>query len=80
MASGRPLRRFTGHLQDVRWLAFSDTHPLLVSASEDQTVRVWSFADLNTDAGMLMGLVVGERDGKVVILAVDPDRRQRRRG
>jgi WD40 repeat protein len=73
LATGQPLRQFTGHLQDVRWLEFSDTHPLLVSASDDQTVNVWSFADLGAGVGMIQGLVVSERDGKVVALSVAPN-------
>jgi WD40 repeat protein len=72
LATGRPLRQFTGHLQDVRWLEFSDARPLLVSASDDQTVCVWSFADLGAGVGMIQGLVVGEHDSKVVALAVEP--------
>jgi WD40 repeat protein len=72
LATGKPLRQFTGHLQDVRWLEFSDTHPLLVSAADDQTVSVWSFADLGAGVAMIQGLVVGERDSKVVVLSAEP--------
>ena len=43
-----------------------------MSVAEDQTVRVWSFADLNVNAGMLEGMAIGQRDGKVVVLALDP--------
>jgi WD40 repeat protein len=77
-ATGKKLRQFTGHLQSVRKLAFSDTLPLLVSVGEDQTVRVWSFADLNDGGGRLEGVVVEDQNGedkkrRVVVQSVAPD-------
>ena len=80
VASGRPLRQFTGHLQDVRWLAFSDTHPLLVSASEDQTVRVWSFADLNAGVGMIEGWSSASATARSWCVPSRRTARRRRRG
>src|SRR5262249_10928928 len=62
---GKPFRLLVSHLQDVRELAFSLTRPLLASVAEDQTVCVWSLADLDTAIGAVEGLSVvdAEKDG-----------------
>ncbi len=41
IASGRPLKKFTGHGRDVNDLTFSPDGRRLVSVSEDQTGLVW---------------------------------------
>ena len=46
-ASDRRLRRFSGHVNVVRALAFRKDGRLLASAAEDQTVAVWSLTDLD---------------------------------
>jgi WD40 repeat protein len=70
-ATGKPYRQLTGHLQEVRDLAFSATRPLLASVADDQTVCVWSLADLDSAVGQVSGLSVDEEKGKVVVRAVE---------
>jgi hypothetical protein len=74
-ADGKPYRLLTGHFQDVVGLAFSKSRPLLASVGDDQTVCVWSLADIDMAVGEVPGLGVGNRQGKngneVVVLRVD---------
>jgi WD40 repeat protein len=73
--TGEPVRQFTGHNNLVRSLAFAADGQLLASAGEDQTVCVWSLADLNEHLGqkaLLRGVAVQERDGALVVGYVDP--------
>jgi WD40 repeat protein len=76
--SGKEIRQYTGHSERIGSLAFSADGRLLVSASEDQTVCVWSLTDL---AGALLGKrgripgldIAGTPDGKnVVVHALRP--------
>src|SRR5205807_4588380 len=71
-ADGRPYRLLVSHLQDVRGLAFSASRPLLASVADDQTVCVWSLADLDRAVGEVPGLGVGEAGEKVVIRGLEP--------
>ncbi len=72
-ADARPYRLLVGHLQDVRELAFSASRPLLASVGDDQTLCVWSLADLDRAVGEVPGLGVGDGDGKaVVVRRVEP--------
>jgi WD40 repeat protein len=64
--SGRQLRQYTGHLDPIRSLSFSADGRLLASAADDQTVCVWSLADLDEvqgRRGLLYGFVV-QQEGK----------------
>lgn len=59
--TGEQLRQFTGHTERINSLAFAADGRLLVSASEDQTVCVWSLAKLEKylgKLGMLPGIAV----------------------
>ena len=70
----RRLRRFSGHVNVVRGLAFSKDGRLLASAAEDQTAAVWSLTDLEkvvATGGAVPGLVVEQKEGKVVLAPMD---------
>jgi WD40 repeat protein len=71
-ADGKPYRLLVSHLQDVRALAFSASRPLLASVADDQTLCVWSLADLDRAVSQVPGLGVGDADGKVVVHRVEP--------
>lgn len=77
--SGEPLREFTGHTERLESLDFAPDGRLLVSASQDGTVCVWSLTDLDTiwkKHGGLPGVTVGsaEKGAKAVkILEVEED-------
>jgi WD40 repeat protein len=72
--TGKPYRLLTGHLQEVRDLAFSASRPLLASVADDQTVCVWSLADIDRTVGAVPGLVVEDDDkGKVVVRELGPE-------
>ncbi len=75
-ASGQPVRQFSGHVNPVSWLSFSADGRLLVSAAEDQTVRVWSLAGLDKSLGQLRGLSFRDpgRGGGPVVALVGSDR------
>jgi WD40 repeat protein len=70
-ADGKPYRRLIGHLQDVRDLAFSASRPLLASVGDDQTVCVWSLADIDNAVGEVPGLRVSNEDKKVIVRDVE---------
>ncbi len=46
LETGQELRRFTGHVEPIIDMAFSDDGRLLATTSLDRTVRVWWLADL----------------------------------
>lgn len=72
-ADGRPVRLLTGHLQDVRDLAFSAAKPLLASVADDQTVSIWSLADINNTYGQAPGFWAEDRAKQgIVVRRVDP--------
>src|SRR5262249_14591437 len=71
-SDGKPYRLLVGHLQDVRQLAFSASRPLLASVADDQTVCVWSLADLDRKVGQVTGLSVDNEEKKVVVRRVEP--------
>jgi WD40 repeat protein len=50
-ATGKQIRQLTSHSARIRSLAFSDDGKHLVSAADDETVCVWSLADLDRIAG-----------------------------
>jgi WD40 repeat protein len=55
-ASGEAVRRLAGHVERVHALAFAPGGRVLASVSEDQTVSVWSLADLDQILGRRGGL------------------------
>ena len=74
-ADGKPYRLLTGHRQSILGLAFSASRPLLASVGDDQTVCVWSLADVNNAVGEVPGLGVSDKVGKngneVVVRSVE---------
>src|SRR5207302_1404488 len=52
-ATGEQVRQFTGHTERIHSLAFAGDGRLLVSAADDQTVCVWSLAQLDKYLGKL---------------------------
>ena len=67
---GKPFRLLNGHAKEVLGLAFSATRPLLASVGDDRTICVWSLTDLDQTVGFVEGLLVRDREGKVVALSV----------
>ena len=51
--TGDAIRRFSGHSERIRSLAFSGDGRLLVSTAEDQTVCIWSMGKLEKYLGKL---------------------------
>ncbi|MGE3804383.1 MAG: hypothetical protein AB7K24_06900, partial [Gemmataceae bacterium] len=60
--TGTPVRRFTGHSEQIRSLAFSADGRFLASVAEDQSICVWPLVKLDKwvidKVGMLPGLAV----------------------
>jgi len=50
-ATGEQFRQYTGHVDRIHCLAFSDDGRFLASASEDQTICVWSLTNLDKILG-----------------------------
>jgi WD40 repeat protein len=75
VSTGQPVRRFDGHTERIRSLAFAADGKLLVSSAEDQTVCVWSLADLDKvygQHGLLPGLAVKDGpNGTVMVGRID---------
>lgn len=68
---GERVRVLTGHQGMIKYLSFSKDGQLLASASEDQTINLWRMTDLEglmDQQGMLRGLTLGKREGKLVVL------------
>jgi WD40 repeat protein len=68
--TGEELRRFTGHTERIRSLAFSDDGRLLASVAEDRTVCVWWLVDLTKTLGqygLLQGVRLVDRNGRLVV-------------
>jgi hypothetical protein len=72
-ATGKPFRQLSGHLQPIRGLAFSGARPLLASVADDQTVCVWTLADVRQTIGQLRGLTVSASDERVIVRRVNAD-------
>ncbi|HEY8506485.1 MAG TPA: hypothetical protein VIL46_18020, partial [Gemmataceae bacterium] len=76
LSTGRQVRRCTGHTARITSLAARADGRLLASTSEDQTVRLWSLADLDRAAvrlGQLDGVGVREEGDRLVVSRVEPD-------
>jgi WD40 repeat protein len=70
-ATGELFRQYTGHTGRILCLAFAADGRLLVSAAEDQTVCVWSLANLDTilgQHGLLAGVAVTTGPGGAVVI------------
>jgi WD40 repeat protein len=65
---GKPYRLLVSHLQDVRGLAFSANRNLLASVADDQTICVWSLADIDQAVGQVAGLGVQDAAGGQVVV------------
>jgi WD40 repeat protein len=74
--SGQIVRHYAGHDAVIRSLAFSADGRLLASASDDQTVCVWTLTDLAKTLGqhgLIPGLALRARGQAVVVARVDKD-------
>jgi WD40 repeat protein len=72
--AGYRVRRYTGHVNPIRSLAFDAAGRLLVSTGADQTTRVWSLTDLGKNLGkqgMLLGLAFDKEDAGLRILRLE---------
>jgi WD40 repeat protein len=45
LASGKEVKSFPGHTQNVYWVEFSPDDTLIATASQDKNVRIWGVAD-----------------------------------
>jgi len=75
-ATGKLCRRYTGHTAPITALAIAPDGRLLASAANDQTVSVWSLADLPDIVGRhggLSGVSVVQRDKELVVAKIDDD-------
>src|SRR5262249_41647353 len=69
------VRQLKGHAQPVRSLAVTRAGRLLASAADDQTVSLWSLADLADiigEHGALFDIDLVDKKGGLVIEHVDP--------
>jgi WD40 repeat protein len=76
-ATGRQVRQLTGHQDRVTALSFDGAGRHLVSAGEDQTIRVWSLNDLGQTLGRrgtLQGLALKGGEGGLRIALLDSGR------
>ena len=74
VVADRRVRRFSGHVNVVRGLSFSKDGRFLASASDDETVAVWSLTDLDKTigrGGALPGLVVEQKGDKAAVASLD---------
>lgn len=74
--TGKLVRWYSGHTAPITALALSPDGKLLASAANDQTVAVWSLADLNeilNRQGRLAGVVVDKRGQDLVVVRVEED-------
>jgi len=73
--TGEWLRQYREHSLAILALAASRDGRFLVSAALDQTVCIWTLADLDksiVQQGSLAGVFVQKRDNKLVVIRVDP--------
>ncbi|MCI0639290.1 MAG: hypothetical protein L0Y72_30065 [Gemmataceae bacterium] len=76
VGAGKHFRRFTGHSAPIKSLAVSPDGRLLASASNDQTVAVWSLSNVSEildKHGGLNSVTVVARDKDVVVQKMDDD-------
>lgn len=66
--SGEIIRRLEGHSGPITALAFTPNGEVIVSASADQTIRLW-----NADTGDALRTIVNEDMSDFVVLALTPD-------
>jgi WD40 repeat protein len=74
--SGKQVRQFTGHVGVIRWLAFDAAGKRLVSAADDQTVRVWSLDDVGETlgkGGAVHGFAARRAEGGLRVARLDRD-------
>ncbi|KAF0691282.1 Aste57867_17460 [Aphanomyces stellatus] len=64
--------KLSGHLDGVRSICFHPTDPLLVSASEDCTVKIWNLATKNTEVEPMATLRL-HTDSVLAVAAIKPE-------
>jgi WD40 repeat protein len=70
--AGQQLVEFTGHLNKIRSVAFSGDGRFLVSASDDQTLSIWSLNKLDqffNQQAQIHGLVVQTNEANKLVVA-----------
>lgn len=75
LETGAMLRQLTSHTLAPSSMRFSADGRLLISTADDQTACVWSLVDVDEvlgKRGRPMGIEVGEQQGEIVVLKVNP--------
>jgi len=71
MQSGQELRRFSGHVESIADMAFSEDGRLLATTSHDHTISVWWLADIADTLlgkhGLIRKLKLSDDEGAIIV-------------